>query len=745
MELYYNPDALSESRIKHTFVGRQWLLDELIAILRRQPEGAGVQHVLLVAPRGMGKTTLFLMLGFAVNESELQEKWQVVRYREESYNITDAAEFWLEGLRQLSMATADEGLRSRFEQAIAENRKSVDLEAAAVALLKDWVRAHGKRLLLLVENFDGILAQINSEQENSRLRNTLMNDGSVMLLGAATSFFEETRGYEKPLYNFFKVYNLEALNPEQMEDLLIKRAEVDGKEGFRVKLKQNAGQIRAIARFTGGNPRLILMLYAVIANAELTEVRTGLEKLLDEVTPYFKAKAELLPPQQRKILDQIARESARTMEGQSPTAIGKAIRMTPNQVSAQLKRMAEGGYVRSVPVRGRVAYYTLSEPLFALWYQMRFGRDARERMNWLVSFLRVWYDDAELGNETERLCQRLADMVSAGQRESTQELLEYGTFLVDAIRDPESRALGLAAFVEGSIKAGEVSQAYAFVDDQLKNELSGESRGALNLLRSPLRYVQGQYGPALDDLQKAMRLTPLYQSILSFRCFEARLLLRLQRMEEALDIANGALEIAQGPEAKVEVQRLRAEALFSLKRTEEWRAATCEIIELAPNDLDATFYLGLASLIGNNLQSGEEHFTKIARSEHATDHQRQVAFFLLFVISCVRTDYRAAVEHWRALSATLFTETAREATMMWLTALARNGHSKFLLETIQASPWKESLAPFLRALEYVESGDRDLIERLSPEVRTVVEDLVAGLQEKKAGTLVPAFDQNTTD
>jgi hypothetical protein len=51
-------------------------------------------------------------------------------------------------------------------------------------------------LLLLVENFDLILEQINDERDNARLRDALMNDGAVMLLGGATTFFREARAYD---------------------------------------------------------------------------------------------------------------------------------------------------------------------------------------------------------------------------------------------------------------------------------------------------------------------------------------------------------------------------------------------------------------------------------------------------------------------------------------------------------------------------------------------------------------------
>jgi len=659
MELYYNTDALSEDRIKRTFVGRQWLLDELTTILRQQPEGAGVQHVLLIAPRGMGKTTMLLMLGYAVDESELKDRWQVVRFREESYNITDSAEFWMEALRQLR----DPELTKRIEQIAAEYRKSADLGSAAVALIKDWVRSHGKRLLLLVENFDGILEQIHSEEENSRLRDVLMNDGSVMLIGAATSFFEEARGYEKPLYNFFKVYNLDALSEEQIQELLIRRSEVDGIAGFREKLKQNAGQIRALSHFTGGNPRLVLMLYAVIANAQSTEVRTGLEKLLDEVTPYFKARTELLPPQQRKILDQIARESARTLEGQSPTAFGRATRMTPNQVSAQLKRMSETGYVRAVNVRGRAAYYTLSEPLFALWYQMRFGRDARERMNWLVSFLRVWYDDTELGSEMERLCSRVGEMLSSGQITMAKDAVQYGRFLLEAIRDTETQLDALVRLVDAQLDAGEDEEAVALLEAHLNVERSDKKRALLLVLRINARLAladranslvetQGEIRRALSDIRDAARLYPPLND--EFRHLETGLVRQLEQLE----IERQALE---DPDAS------------------------------AGDDSDFSVRFAVCTLLG---------------------------------------DAARASEAWRALTAQPYQDAKIDETIVLLTRLARDGHAKFLLETIRTSTWAEPLAPLLRALEYVESGDRDIIEKLSPEVRLVVEDLVARIQAK---------------
>ena len=54
------------------------------------------------------------------------------------------------------------------------------------------------------------MQQIGDERDNARLRHVLMNDGTLMLLGAATTFFREARAYDQPLYNFFRIFNLEA-------------------------------------------------------------------------------------------------------------------------------------------------------------------------------------------------------------------------------------------------------------------------------------------------------------------------------------------------------------------------------------------------------------------------------------------------------------------------------------------------------------------------------------------------------
>lgn len=403
MQFLYNPSSMSKQEIKATFVGRENLIDEIISLIEHQPIGAGVQHVLTIAARGMGKTTILLMTQFAMEDKKLTKQWQPVKFAEESYGIYDLADFWLEVIYQLSAEIEDNKLYQSATELKTLYTENINLQEASLALIKDWCQKNKKRLVLLIDNFDIILEQINDERENARLRDVLMNDGTLMIIGTATTFFHEARDYDQPLYNFFKIYNLESMKYPQVEDILRQRAKFDQIPNFEDKLKTNINRLRVLEHFTAGNPRLVLMLYRVLVMTDISDIRQGLESLLDEVTPYYKAKVESLPAQQRKILDYIACISSKTNEGVTPTEIAEACRLTVNQVSSQLKRLSLLSYVRAANLRGRSSYYTLSEPLYAIWYQMRFGRDAQQRMQWLINILEALYSCEEINIDIESM------------------------------------------------------------------------------------------------------------------------------------------------------------------------------------------------------------------------------------------------------------------------------------------------------------------------------------------------------
>ena len=135
-------------------------------------------------------------------------------------------------ISHLAYETGDTELAARGDALQSEFRPSVDLAGAALATLKDWSRQHGKRLLLMVDNLDMVLDHVNNTRENARLRDALMNDGTFMLVGGATSFFHETRAYDQPLYNFFKIWYLDGVEGGQIDQLLLRRTAADKRTDF---------------------------------------------------------------------------------------------------------------------------------------------------------------------------------------------------------------------------------------------------------------------------------------------------------------------------------------------------------------------------------------------------------------------------------------------------------------------------------------------------------------------------------
>ena len=784
MELLYNPDVMLEEEIKATFVARHGLIEELLALVAQQPDGAGVQHVVIIAPRGMGKTTVLLMVQFAVRDGDLKGDWQAVKFAEESYGIYDLSDFWIEALIRLAAETEDDELLERTEKLRKQYRDSEDLQEAAFAVIKEWRCKHGKRLVLLVDNFDMILEQINDERDNARLRDVLMNDGTVMLIGGATTFFREARAYDQPLYNFFKILNLDNLRFAQMQDLLRRRAEIDKVEDFEETLKANEGRLRVLEYFTGGNPRLVLMLYRVVSQSDISEVRRGLEKLLDEATPYYKAKVESLPPQQRKILDHIARESSRTHEGVTPTAIAEATRLKPNQVSAQLKRLSDLGYVRAANLRERSSYYTLSEPLYAIWHQMRFGRDARQRMQWLVNFLKVWYDAAEKGTESVRLDAKFREYLTSGRMHEARNVLDHRRYLTEAMDDSYDKAGAVESIIRNYLELGDretlqkelltpsvlsnlsentlglllqagcISQEM-FVSSKLSAVASPEAQqkaeleAAIELINVALN--SENWDEALLHVDRALEIDPESHVVWGLR---SAALLGLGRWEDT--VTNIDRLCAVGLETDAIFWSVKGLALSRLNRHEEAISSANRALENEPERAESWYFHGQVLFRAKRYEEAVASYDRalgLNPKFKQTHLSRSLACVIVFGGLMVYEKLDSAKMYWAKFAESnkhLDEETRGEyikvITELFLLSLSKH-NLKFIQTLIYASDLEPQLFPLARAIDYLLTGDKSVIEKLSPEVQGVVNEIVAKFEKEKVAdkpTTKPRKRKSTT-
>ena len=95
-------------RSSKQFVVRKRELGVVLDILHRNINAFLCQPVLIVAPRGQGKTMLLARVAAALNtDAGLSGRLLPVRFMEESHEIFDLADFWLETLFYLARESAE--------------------------------------------------------------------------------------------------------------------------------------------------------------------------------------------------------------------------------------------------------------------------------------------------------------------------------------------------------------------------------------------------------------------------------------------------------------------------------------------------------------------------------------------------------------------------------------------------------------------------------------------------------------
>lgn len=428
----YNPDLLGKEELISFFVARKPLLERLLEDLR----SGGAQHHMLVGPRGMGKTTMLRRLRFAIEDDpELARKWLPLSFPEEQYNIAHLSDLYLNCVDALG-DTLDRAGRRPEARAIDRSIQSLPAEEArrreaALALLKEWAERLERGLVLLIDNVDIVLDRIGDTKEQWALREVLSSERRIVLIGTSVGHMETTYSYSAPFYEFFNVQELSGLPEREAREVLERLSDIRGTPQVRRILEQDAGRFRTIHTLSGGNPRTLVLLYLVLAQGTGGDARTDLEHLLDHTTPLYKARFEALSPQAQQIVDAVA------IHWHPATAadIASKTRLDPNAVSSQLSRLCKDGVLEKVATAeaSRMAFQ-VAERFFNIWYLMRASRRVRQRLVWLVEFLRLFHPGEELAQQARsRFHWSPPNDTRAALREA-----EYRLALADAV---ENRSL----------------------------------------------------------------------------------------------------------------------------------------------------------------------------------------------------------------------------------------------------------------------------------------------------------------
>ncbi|NTU90548.1 MAG: ATP-binding protein [Chlorobiaceae bacterium] len=373
----YNPAFLDTGKLVENFVVRETDLQMIVRTVRDNM-AASNQHVLVIGPRGSGKTTLVRRVTAEIRRDEALDKaWYPLVFAEESYNALTAADFWLESIFHLAEQTGD----GRWMASYDELRRDPDekrLAQRALGKLLDFADSIGKRILLIVENLDMLLSEFSDETDAWALRHTLMNEPRLMLLATATGRFEQIDHPAKAMFEMFRIHELKPLDDEECNRIwaLVTGEPLPGE------------QIRPIRILTGGNARLIAIIARFGANRSFSELLEELVDLIDEHTDYFKSHLDNMAPKERKVYLALAE----LWSVATAKEIADMARMDVNATSALLNRLVSRGKVVAEGKAKKDRRYRLAEGIYNLYYLMRRRGGPSARVKAAVKFMVALYE-----------------------------------------------------------------------------------------------------------------------------------------------------------------------------------------------------------------------------------------------------------------------------------------------------------------------------------------------------------------
>ena len=401
----YNPAQLTADELKASFLARQDSLEEMLRLVGEQTPGRPCQHMMLIGPRGMGKTTLALRLLHEIRDApHLNEIWQPVAFDEESYGVGDLADFWLAALHHLTRATGNQRWAEKADALVMDEKDTERLAAYSLAALTDFCQTSGKRLILFVDNLDVVFKQFRDERDVYALRAVLIERSEILLIGSANTVFEAIRGHHKPFYEFFRIFILEGLGPDETFRILKAHLDCVDKSDLQDVFSRDRGRLETVRRLTGGNPRLLGLACRMLIESPFDSAFEDIERLIDEQTPYFKARIEELPAQSRKVFHCLA-------EGWRPMLtreVAESAKLSSSHTSAQLRLLVDKGYATEVRLSGeKRTRYEVSDRFYNIYYLLRFSYAGRDRLKRLVSFLHDFFGPIGMRTMYPRVLQAL--------------------------------------------------------------------------------------------------------------------------------------------------------------------------------------------------------------------------------------------------------------------------------------------------------------------------------------------------
>ena len=377
----FTPSRTEPQVLEEIFVQRQGMLADIVERVRESALTGNKHQILLVGPRGIGKTHLIALLHHRITQDPALADKVRIAWLLEDETITSFVQL----LKRIYEFLAEE-YPAEFPRDWLEDLLDRSPARSSRPSKRNWSTSSGTRPSCSSSRTWTWFSRAWGTRARSSGEPSCRPTRSRASWPPRRRLFKSVKTREQPFFGFFATEHLRPLPPRtpsscsagsrshrEQADLVAFLATPEGRS-----------RVRALHHLAGGNHRIYIVLSGFITRESLDELAGPFEKMADELTPYYQERMRWLTPQQRQIVEYLcAREDTCT-----PKEIARHLLTTENTVSSQLKKLLELGYVLRSP-RGRESLYELAEPLMRLASEVKEKR--RKPLRLLVNFLRVWY------------------------------------------------------------------------------------------------------------------------------------------------------------------------------------------------------------------------------------------------------------------------------------------------------------------------------------------------------------------
>lgn len=612
----FNPQLMPKEELYETFVAREGLLEDLLKQIKDQTQSPSVQHYILIAPRGMGKTNLMQMIKYRIlDDPQMDRDWLPLVFAEEEFEIYGIRSFFEKIIDLVFETNSSETFQNEFH-----NNKSLEDDKIAVGKHIEMIQTLSDRLkkqfIVFVDNLDLLLMeQLPEDLAVKKLRTFLTTKNSVLLFGGAIKVFDEILSYNKPLFSHFAPIELSPFKDGEIETFIKERARYENNDDILNNFDNYKPKIKAVSDLTGGNPRLVLILYDILSEKNFDTAAEILVGILDDLTTYYQDILKGLPPKERKLLDTILRSDIKL----TSTNLSSKLRWKQNEISSLLKRLKERQIVKGKKAtRGREVYYETTDSVFRIFYQMRYLSKQRKRLRFIVDFLQEWYSREELTEKIRDHKYLYEKYISEASKDKASEELEKAFYFADA-----SLKKGISnshiELIKTCIFKGDLTKAMEELEEWNKVIKKTPSNKLLYLFIKGIIYGKKEdHINALKFLQKGVEINSdiseveINSKTSVVRNLIGKSLMKLERFEEAICSYTKAIEIEP---KDYEAWISKGVALGKLKKFDEEISSYKKAVEIKPDYQDAWNNLGVTYVRLNRFEEAILAFKKVIEIE----------------------------------------------------------------------------------------------------------------------------------